>query len=84
MTIAAVDDSDDEGTDTVTYTITDVTNGTPGSKDTAVVSINDDDNPTVTLTNSTNTFIENNGELVVTATIDNAKTFCKFTWNYIK
>ena len=75
LTIAAVDDSDDEGTDTVTYTITDVTNGTPGSKDTAVVSINDDDNPTVTLTNSTNTFIENSGELVVTATIDNAKTF---------
>ena len=75
LTIAAVDDDIDEGTDTVTYKITDVTNGTPGSKDTAVVSINDDDNPTVTLTKSANTFIENNGELVITATIDNAKTF---------
>jgi hypothetical protein len=75
ITVSSISDEVDEGTDTVTYTITDVTNGDIGSKSSAVVSIKDDDYPTVTLTKSADSFIEKDGELVITATIDNAKTF---------
>jgi len=75
LTISAVADTDDEGSDTVTYEITDVTNGSIGTKNSAVVSINDDDYPTVTLTKSADTFVEKDGELIITATIDNEKTF---------
>ena len=78
LTISANDDSYDEGSDSVTYTITEIAdgNGTIGSKDSVTVSIDDDDYPTITLDEiSDPSFTEKNGELVISASITNAKPF---------
>ena len=76
LTISAKSDTDPEGSDTVTYAITDVTNGTAGSKSSTTVTIDDNDPETATIAAiSDPTFAEEAGELVITATIPNAKTF---------
>jgi len=78
ITIAAVSDTDPEGSDSVVYTITEVAdgNGTIGSKNSVTVSINDDDLESASIVDiSDPTIAEKDGELVITATIPNAKTF---------
>jgi VCBS repeat-containing protein len=76
LTISANSDTDPEGPDTVTYSITDVTNGTAGSKSSTTVTIDDNDPETATIAAIADpTFAEEAGELVITATIPNAKTF---------
>ena len=76
LTISAKSDTDPEGSDAVTYAITDVTNGTAGSKSSTTVTIDDNDPETATIAAiSDPTFAEEAGELVITATIPNAKTF---------
>jgi VCBS repeat-containing protein len=76
LTVSAKSDTDDEGSDSITYTITGVTNGTIGSKNTTTVTIDDNDLPTATIDAiSDSTIAEKSGELVITARIANAKTF---------
>ena len=77
VTVAANADTDDEGADAITYTITSAgSNGTVGAKDAVTVSIDDDDNPSVTLAAPSDTsFNEKNGTLAISATIDNIKPF---------
>ena len=67
-----LDSSPASGNVTVTYTITEIAdgNGTIGSKDSVTVSIDDDDYPTITLDEiSDSSFTEKNGELIISASI---------------
>ncbi|MGY8902728.1 MAG: hypothetical protein ACKVI1_09045, partial [Flavobacteriales bacterium] len=78
LTISANTDTDPEGADSVVYTITDVAdgNGTIGSKNSVTVTIDDDDYEEAEINAiSDNTIAEESGELVITATITNAKPF---------
>ena len=76
LTISANSDIIDEGTDTITYTITEVTSGTIGSKAAVTVSIDDNDLPTASITAiSDPTLAEESGQLAITAPIPNAKPF---------
>ena len=76
LTISANSDTIDEGTDIITYTITEVTSGTIGSKAAVTVSIDDNDLPTASITAiSDPTLAEESGQLAITATIPNAKPF---------
>ena len=77
VTVSAVSDTDDEGADAITYTITDAgANGTIGSKNAVTISIDDDDSPTVSLAApSDTTFNEKDGSLAISASIENVKPF---------
>ena len=78
MTLTAKDDELDEAADTVTYTITEIAdaNGSIGDKNSVVVTIDDDDLPQINIDEiSDPSFNENGGELVITASILNAKPF---------
>ena len=77
VTVSAVSDTDDEGADAITYTITDAgENGTVGSKNAVTISIDDDDDPTVSLAApSDTTFNEKDGTLAISASIENVKPF---------
>ena len=78
LTLTAKDDQLDEAADTVTYTITEIAdaNGSIGDKNSVVVTIDDDDLPQINIDEiSDPSFNENGGELVITASILNAKPF---------
>ena len=78
LTLTAKDDELDEAADTVTYTITEIedANGSIGDKNSVVVTIDDDDLPQIDIDEiSDPSFNENGGELVITASILNAKPF---------
>ena len=75
--ITAVDDTVDEGSDSINVKITSPgDNGTIGSKDQVAVSISDDDLPTAALVPPADlTFNENNGTLQISASVGNVKPF---------
>ena len=74
--MTAVNDSENEDTETITYTITDnITDGTyDEASSTATISIIDDEAPAVTWSSSAANFNENGGSITITATSDKAKT----------
>ena len=76
LTVTAVNDSENEDTETITYTITDnITDGTyDEASSTATISIIDDEAPAVTWSSSAANFNENGGSITITATSDKAKT----------
>ena len=76
MTVTAVNDSENEDTETITYTITDnITDCTyDEASSTATISIIDDEAPAVTWSSITKLFNENGGSITITATSDKAKT----------
>ena len=76
LTVTAVNDSENEDTETITYTITDnITDGTyDEASSTASISIIDDEAPAVTWASSAANFNENGGSITITATSDKAKT----------
>jgi len=76
LTVTAVNDSDNEDTETITYTITNsITDGIyDASNSVASVSIIDDEAPAVTWATSAANMNENGGSITITATSDKAKT----------
>ena len=76
LTVTAVNDSENEDTEIITYTITDnITDGTyDAATSAASISIIDDEAPAVTWASSAANFNENAGSITITATSDKAKT----------
>jgi hypothetical protein len=69
LTLAAVSDATDETDETVIVDISGVTNGTENGTQQVIVTIIDDDGPTVTLSTAATTIAEASGSTTITATL---------------
>ena len=78
-TISILDDSDDENTETITLTAVSSDTGVAGvksSQKTVVVTINDEDLPTATVTVDKSSYTEGtDAQMIITGTLSKAKTF---------